>query len=145
TEKAKQACSEIKEFDEVHSKEGCYSMVERSKEERLAESAVVAFMEARLQRDYEGALIWLTDNAGGQYLSRSDLPLTGLSNPHFADFQILEKEKLETTQFRFKVRIYEEYTGEGIIGYFDETVIVIKINENYMIDSLEERSAFYNL
>ena len=145
TEKAKQACSEIKEFDEVHSKEGCYSMVERSKEERLAESAVVAFMEARLQRDYEGALIWLTDNAGGQYLSRSDLPLTGLSNPHFADFQILEKEKLETTQFRFKVRIYEEYTGEGIIGYFDETFNVIKSNGGYMIDSLEERSDYFNL
>ena len=143
-EKAKQACSEIKEFNEVHSKKECYSIAERSKEEGLAESAVVAFMEARIQRDYGGALIWLTDNASGQYLSRSDLSLTGLSNPHFADFQILEKEKLETTQFRFKVRIYEEYTGEGIIGYFDETLIVIKINENYIINSLEERSDFFN-
>jgi len=144
-EKAKEACSEIKEFDGVQNKEECYSMVEKSKEERLAESSVIAFMEARIQRNYEEALIWLTDNAGGQYLSRSDLPLTGLSNPHFADFEILEREKLDSKRFKFKVRIYEEYTSEGIIGYFDETLIVIKINEDYVIDSLDERSAFYNL
>lgn len=30
TEKAKQACSEIKEFKDVHSKEDCYTMVEKS-------------------------------------------------------------------------------------------------------------------
>ncbi|XOB42688.1 MAG: hypothetical protein ACKKMP_01380 [Candidatus Nealsonbacteria bacterium] len=144
-EKAKETCGEIREFDGVHSKEDCYSMVEKSIEERLTESAVIAFMEARLQRDEKLALSWLTDNAGGQYLSRSDLPLTGLSNPHFADFEILEREKLDSGKFKFKVRIYEEYTNEGIIGYFDETLIVIKINGNYIIDSLEERSAFYNL
>lgn len=145
TEKAKEACEEIKGFDGVHNKEDCYSMVEKSIEERFAESLVVAFMEARIQRDQELALSWLTDNAKGQYLLRSDLPLTGLSNPHFADFEILEREKRENSQFKFKVRIYEEYTDRGRVGYFDETLIVIKINENYLIDSLEERSEFYNL
>jgi len=143
-EKAKEACSEIREFNEVHSREDCYSMVEKSIEEKLAESAVVAFMEARIQRDYEGALIWLTDNAGGQYLSRSDLPLTGLSNPHFADFEVLERKKLDDTQFKFKVRIYEEYTGQGRVGYFDETLIAIKSEDSYLIDSFE-RSEYTNL
>ena len=136
-EKAKEACGEIKEFDGVHSKEECYSVVEKSKEERLAESSVIAFMEARIQRDQELALSWLTDNAAGQYLLRSDLPLTGLSNPHFADFEILEKEKVNDTQFRFKVRIYEEYTGRGKAGYFNETLTVIKSEGKYLIDSFE--------
>jgi len=144
-EKANEACGEIKEFEKVHSQEQCYAMVEGARQERLAQSAVVAFMEARIQRDMGKALIWLTDDAEGQYLSRSDLPLTGLSNPHLADFEVLEGEQLNSKRFKFKVRIYEEYTGEGIVGYFDETVTVIKSNKNYLIDSLEERSNYFNL
>ncbi len=143
-EKAKEACGEIREFDGVHSREDCYSMVEKSIEERLAESAVVAFMEARIQRNEEMAFSWLTDNAEGQYLLRSDLPLTGLSNPRFADFEVLEREKLDDTQFKFRVRIYEEYTGQGMVGYFDETLIVIKSGDNHLIDSFE-RSEYTNL
>jgi len=143
-EKAREACGEIRGFDGVHSKEDCYSIVEKSKEERLAESVVVAFMEARLQRNEKLALSWLTDNAEGQYLLRSDLPLTGLSNPHFADFEILEREKLDDAQFKFKVRIYEEYTNQGRVGYFDETLSVIKSGEGYLVDSFE-RSDYTNL
>ena len=144
TEKAKEACSEVKEFDGVHNKEDCYNTVEKSREERLAESSVVAFMEARLQRDEELALSWLTDNAKGQYLLRSDLPLTGLSNPHFAEFEILERKKLDSEKFKFKVRIYEEYTGQGRTGYFDETLSVIKSENRYLIDSFK-RSEYINL
>lgn len=137
TEQAREACDEIKGFDGVHSKEDCYSMVGKSIGERLAEGVVVGFMEARIQRDQELALTWLTDNAKEQYLTRSDLPLTGLSNPHFADFEILEKEKIDDSRFNFKVRIYEEYTGQGRVGYFDETLTVIKEKEKYLIDSFE--------
>jgi len=137
TEKARKACDEIRGFDGVHSKENCYTMIGKSIEERLAESAVVAFMEARIQRDQELALSWLTDNGEGEYLLRSDRPLTGLSNPHFVDFEILEREQLGNNQFSFKVRIYEEYTGQGRVGYFDETLIVIKEKEKYLIDSAE--------
>lgn len=143
-EEAKEACDEIKGFDRVHSKEGCYNIIGKSIEERLAESAVVAFMEARIQRDQELALSWLTDKAKGQYLIRSDLPLTGFSNPHFADFEILETKKLNGTQFEFKTRIYEEYTGQGRVGYFDEILTVVKLGERYLIDSFE-RGEYTNL
>jgi hypothetical protein len=143
-EKAREACDEIKGFDGVHNKEDCYSMVEKSIEERLAESAVVAFMEARIERDQEMALSWLTDNGGGEYLLRSDRPLTGLSNPYLADFEVLEREQLSESQFRFKVRIYEEYTGQGKVGYFDETLTLIKSGDKYLIDSVE-RSQYTNL
>jgi len=118
--------------------------IEKSIEEKLAEAVVVAFVEARIQKDQELALSWLTDNAEGQYLLQSDLPLTGLSNPHFSDFEILEREKLNDSQFRFKVRIYEEYTGQGRVGYFDETLIVIKSGDKYLIDSFE-RSQYIDL
>jgi len=75
----------------------------------------------------------------------SGLTLTGLSNPHFADFEILEREKLNNSQFRFKIRIYEEYTGEGRVGYFDETLTVIKRERNkHLIDSVE-RGEYTNL
>jgi len=144
TEKAKEACGEIKGFDGVHSKEDCYRMIGESKEERLAESAVVAFMEARLQRDEELALSWLTENAEEQYLFLSDLSLVGLSNPHFVDFEILEREQLNDSQFIFRVRIYEEYTGRGKAGFFDETLTVIKSGYKYLIDSVE-RSQYTNL
>jgi len=113
-------------------------------EESSADSAVVAFMKARIQRDQEFALSWLTDNAKQQY-AQPGLTLIGTSNPHFADFEILEREKLNDSQFRFKVRIYEEYTGQGRVGYFDETLTVIKRERNkHLIDSVE-RSEYTNL
>lgn len=139
-EKAREACSEI----EQSNAEDCYSMIGSSIEERLAESAIASFMEARLQRDEELASSWLTDNAKGKYVSLSGLSLVGLSNPHFADYEILEQEKLNDTQFIFKVRIYEEYTGQGKVGFFDETLTVIKNEDKYLIDSAE-RSQYTDL
>ena len=123
---------------------------EEEGEERLAESSVVAFrtvvafMKARIQRDQEFALSWLTDNAKQQY-AQPGLTLIGTSNPHFSDFEILEKEELGNNKFKFKVRIYEEYTGQGRVGYFDETLTVIKRERNkHLIDSVE-RSEYTNL
>lgn len=144
-EEAQRACNEIKEFDGVHSKKDCHIKIQEAIEVRRARGVIVEFMEARLQRDEKRALIWLTDNAKGQYLVRSDLPLVGLSNPHLADFKILAMEPLDSNRFKFKVRIYEEYTGEGIVDYFDEIVLVIKKDGKYMVDSLVERSGFINL
>ncbi len=143
TERAKQACDEIKEFQEVHSKKECYQMIESSREKKLAESSVVAFMESRVQRNQEKALNWLTDNVKQQYAQPS-LTLIGTSNPHFADYQILEAKQLDFQKHTFKVRIYEEYTGEGMVGYFDEILTVVKGNDQYLIDSVE-RDEYVNL
>ena len=104
---------------------------------------VEEFMKARIERNMEKASSFLTDNAKTQY-SSGKLTLLGTSNPHFADFKILETQKLNATQFKFKVRIYEEYTGQGKVGYFDETLTVIKKGDRYLIDSVE-RSEYTNL
>jgi len=134
--KAQQSCEEIKGFDGVHNKEDCYIKVQKSTEEKLAESTVVEFMNARLQRNTDRASFWLSNNARLQY-SQPGLTLIGTSNPHFESFEILEIDKRSPTQFEFKVRIYEEYTGEGRIGYFDENLIVNKDGDKYLIDSVE--------
>ena len=97
---------------------------------------VEEFMKARIEKNMEKASSFLTDNAKMQY-SSGKLTLVGVSNPHFADFKILETKKLNATQFRFKVRIDEEYTGQGKVGYFDETLTVIKKEDRYLIDSVE--------
>ncbi len=112
--------------------------------ERSADSAVVVFMDARIQRDEETALSWLTDNAKKQYLLLGELSLVGLSNPHFTDFEIFEREELNDAQVRIRVRIYEEYTGQGEVGFFDETLTVIKKGDRYLIDSVE-RSQYQTL
>ncbi len=142
-EKAQQACEEIKGFNNVHSKEDCHIKIQKPIEERLAESAIIEFMEARMERNKERALIWLTDNAREQY-SQPGLTLIGTSNPHFASYKILEIEKLDAEKFKFQVRINEEYTGEGMVGYFDETLVVIKSNGGYKVDSVE-RSEYISL
>jgi len=101
-----------------------------------AKTTVGAFLSARIQRNQLKSEEFLTDNAKEQY-SQPGLTLIGTSNPYFAGFDIGRTEKLDSAQFKFKVRIYEEYTGEGIIGYFDETLIVIKSGDKYLIDSVD--------
>lgn len=113
-------------------------------EERSADAAVVAFMDARIQRDEELALSWLTNNAKEQYFFLSELSLVGLSNPHFADFEIFEREELNDVQVKIRVRIYEEYTGQGEVGFFDEILTVIKSGDKYLMDSVE-RSQYTDL
>ena len=144
-EKAKEACDEIKGFDGGYGKEDCYKIIQKPDEKEFARQIIEKFIIARIQRNQPFAESFLTDNAKGQYLVRSDLPLVGLSNPHFASYEVLETEKLDSTQFKFKVRIYEEYTSEGIIDYFDETLIVVKKDDKYMVDSLIERSKVIEL
>ena len=145
-EKARLACNEIKKFNMVHNKEDCYTKIQKPFEEKLAEATIREFMESRLARDEERATVWLTKKGKEQY-SQAGLTLLGTSNPHFANFEILEIEKINSEKFRFKVKIYEVYTGEGIIGYFEETLTIIKSEENedrYLIDSVE-RSEYTNL
>ena len=141
--KAKEACQEIKGLGGIHNKEYCYQLIEKSQEQRLAESCMIAFMESRLRRDREMALNWLTEKAKQQYV-QPDLTLVGTSSPHFASYEILKVEKLDSIQFKFKVRIYEEYTGQGEVGFFDETLTVIKSGDKYLIDSVE-RSQYTDL
>ena len=104
---------------------------------------VTEFMEARIQRKQPLAENFLTDNAKARY-SQPELTLIGTSDPHFESFEILEIEKLDPEKFKFKVRIYEEYTGQDRVGHFDETLTVIKEEDKYLVNSVE-RSEYINI
>ncbi|MDD3399738.1 MAG: hypothetical protein PHF07_01690 [Candidatus Pacebacteria bacterium] len=117
---------------------------ENAAEEELAKTSASSFMAERINRNQEAALEWTTQQGGGQYLLRSDLPLIGLSNPHLSDFEILDTERLAEDKFQIKVRIYEEYAGLGRTGYFNETLELVKSGERYLVDSFE-RGGYTNL
>ena len=59
--------------------------------------------------------------------------MIGTSNPHFASYKVLETEKLSDEEFKFKVRIFENY-GNSPAGYFDEDLILKKVGNKYLID-----------
>jgi hypothetical protein len=117
---------------------------ENAAEEELAKTSAASFMTERISGDQEAALEWTTEQGGGQYLLRSDIPLIGLSNPHLSDFEILDAERLAEDKFQIEVRIYEEYTGMGKTGYFNETLELVKSGERYLVDSFD-RSGYTNL
>lgn len=108
-----------------------------------AKATVGTFMSARIQRNQLKAEEFLTDNAKEQY-SQPGLTLIGTSNPHFVSFDIGKIERLDSTRFKLKVRIYEGYNGQEKVGYFDETLIVIKSGDKYLIDSVK-RGKYVNL
>jgi hypothetical protein len=103
----------------------------------LAENIVNSFLNARLAKDQDSAFLYLTESAEQQYLLRSDLPFTGLSNPYFSSFQILEKDELENGNFKFKIRIYETYLNGREAGYFNESLFLEERKGEYLIKSFE--------
>ena len=111
-------------------------------EQELAENMITEFMNARMDRNVNKAKNYLTDNGVKEYSQHSfiDYALVGISNPHYSRFEILEAEKIDIDEFKFVVRIYEyfvETKEKGDFQYFDEELIVIKINNNYLVDSVE--------
>jgi len=105
------------------------------KEQRLAEETVKGYVNALMTRTRDNVLPYLTGEAKEEV---QKWPVTfGTSNPHLESFEIISSKKLDTTEFEFVVREYQEYTGEGVIGYNDETLVVIKVNDKYLISSIK--------
>jgi hypothetical protein len=108
---------------------------EVSIEEELAKETVNGYAKALMSRQKDNVLPYLTGEAKKKIQEWP--PIFGTSNPHLGSFEILSTKKLDTTKFEFVVREYQEYTGEGIIGYNDETLTVEKINGKYLISKIE--------
>ena len=60
-----------------------------------------------------------------------------MSNPHPGGCRILSSKKINDTEFEVKARHFEEYTGEGRMSYNDNTYIVKKIGDKYLISSIK--------
>jgi hypothetical protein len=118
------------------------------KEQEMATTTVNDFMDSRIKPAYGGkgdldkAKSYLTDNAKEDYsqIQFIDFALVGISNPHFSRYEILEIEQLDLNNFKFIVRVYEslvEAKEKDDFQYFDEELTVIKINDNYLVDSVK--------
>lgn len=105
------------------------------------------FMIARLQNDQLEAENFLTDNARKQY-DEPGLTLIGGVNPHFINYKIVDtvtegaKGNMKIT---FVVRIFEDLTeDQESSGYFDETLTVREVDNEYKIESVT-RGSYINL
>ena len=97
-------------------------------EQQAAEYVLDKFMESRIDRQQDQALIYLTENAMDQY-SKKEFDLIN----NFKSFEVLKSEKLGETKFRFIVRIKQEDDLNEIV----EAVRIIKILDRYYVDSVE--------
>ena len=104
-------------------------------EQKLAEDAVKGYINALMSRYRDNVLPYLTGEAK-EKVQKLDISF-GTSNPHLGSFEILNSRKLDKNEFELMVREYQEYTGEGIMGYNDETLNVIKVGEKYLISSIK--------
>jgi len=104
-------------------------------EEELATNTVINFAKALRSRSRDRMLPYLAGKAKAIVAQWPDV--FGISNPHLGSFEILHITRLSDTTFEFIVRQYEEYTGYGIVGYYDITLLVEKIGNSYFISSMQ--------
>jgi hypothetical protein len=104
--------------------------IERQKieiEKASAQAVLESFMAARIEGSRSRAILYLTENAvelerGGQFNL-----LKG-----YEGFRVLSYQKTGEESFRFAVEVYLTETG-GLV----ESVEMIKIMDNYYVDSVE--------
>jgi hypothetical protein len=98
------------------------------------------FLTAWQWRNQEEGLKLLSTNLKRQK-TEEDLRdyLSGLSNPHHAAFEISSGKRLGNDRFSFRVRLYEEVTGDtiGIEQPKLSTIVVIKNSDGtWLVDVL---------
>jgi len=97
-----------------------------------AKNLVTNFMLARLQRNAELAKEYLTEDAIEMY-EQPGYSLIGASNPHYSNYKIMSSKEVNKQECRIVVRIYEESAEQSLVGYFNETLTVIKTKDCWKI------------
>ena len=101
--------------------------IEQTMERIAAKNVLNKFMLARMDKREDQAKIYFTENAMEQYIKNEFVLING-----FQSFEILNNTKLEDTKFRYALKIQE---SDGV-NSFIETITVIKISDQYYIDSI---------
>lgn len=104
-------------------------------EQKLAEKVVEEYENALKTRRTENVLLYTTGRLKEEVQGWP--PVFGLSNPHPGGSEILRIIKLNDAEFEVIARHIEEYTGQGIISYTENTYIVNKIGNKYLVSSIE--------
>jgi len=103
-------------------------VLEEKIEQKTAESALDKFMRARIGKNEQAALNYLTEFAMEQ--KNSDrFSLLG----DFQTYEILNQDKLPDGRYRFAVKIYDSDEMNDRV----EIIILVKILDRYYIDSIE--------
>jgi len=101
--------------------------LEEKIEKRSTEDVLDKFMQMRIDKNEKGTLRYLTEGAVQQ---RDQAEFSLLDD--FESYEILQSEKLDEEKYRYVVKIYEEGMGD-----FIEVITLIKILDNYYIDSVQ--------
>lgn len=104
-------------------------------EQKLAEEAVKGYEDALKTRKRDKVLPYTTGEIKKEVQKWP--PVYGTANPHPGGSKILSSKKISDSEFEVKARHFEEYTGEGIIGYSDNTYTVEKIGDEYLVASIK--------
>ncbi len=108
---------------------------EKSIDAEDIKAIVVNYLEAQQKRDFESAEPLLSRQLKETLTLQSFI---GTSNPHMGRFEIKETELLtEEKAYRVKARLYQEYTGQGEIGYQENDYYLKLFGNDYLIDEIK--------
>jgi hypothetical protein len=105
-------------------------------DETSVKEVVIGFLEAKQSRDFENAKPFLSSDFAETI---DPIEFAGTSNPHTGRFEIQDVELFSDEKtYKVDARVYQEYTGEGDIGYNDNSYYVKSFGDRYLIDNIEE-------
>ena len=99
-------------------------------EQAAAENLVEEFMQYRIEKNENQAMVYLTENAVEQKNQGKFLLIN-----NFKSFEILKTEKISGERYRASVKIQEENENYEIVEII--TIIKILTLDKYYIDSIE--------
>jgi hypothetical protein len=97
---------------------------------------VINYLRAKEKRNFEEAKPFLSSEFASS-INQQDF--AGTSNPHQGRFEIIKVELLpDENSYKVMARVYQEYTGEGEIGYSDDNYYLYPFDEEYLIGNIEK-------
>jgi len=96
---------------------------------------IIGFLKAKQSRNFENAKPFLSP----EFTKTIDpIEFAGTSNPHTGRFEIQDVQFFpDEKTYKVNARVYQEYTGEGDIGYNDNSYYVKLFDDKYLIYNIE--------
>lgn len=105
-----------------------------SEETTAIKETVSKFLVGRQRRNFDEVKSYLTTDFSENI---DPVAFIGTSNPHIGRFEFKNAGIFSEGLYLIKVRVYEEYTGQGAIGYSDDTFYIKKVEKKYLIDNID--------
>ncbi len=109
-----------------------------SNSENLKETSVretvAGFLEAKQNRNFEDAKQFLSSDFAETIDS---IEFSETSNPHAGRFEMQDIKEISDEKIKVEARVYQEYTGEGEIGYNDNSYYLEIFDGRYLIASID--------